>query len=138
MPSPRKGKAKENPARTRKVATKEKATQAKVTEKRQHSTRASMVSVETAESMDTKSLTVGTSSTSLKTKARTRRHVKATTVNELKRLGHQHHLHTSSLSQVNTIREIGCADEGLWIFSLEDSEKLRHIAHCELGGRKSV
>ena len=34
----------------------------------------------------------------------------------------------SSLSQVNTI---GCADEGLWKFSLEDSKK-RQI-HCELG-----
>ena len=63
MPSPGKGKAKENVARARRVARKEKkATQAKVTVKRQQSTRASSVSVETAESTDTKLLTAGASS----------------------------------------------------------------------------
>ena len=31
----------------------------------------------------------------------------------------------SSSSQVNTIRTVGCADEGLWIFSLDDSAKRR-------------
>ena len=31
----------------------------------------------------------------------------------------------SSSSQVNTIRDVGCGDEGLWIFSLEDSAKHR-------------
>ena len=68
----RKGKAKENPARARRVARKEKkATQAKVTVKRRQNTRASRVSVETAESTDTKLLTVGTSSRpNLKAKAR--------------------------------------------------------------------
>ena len=61
MPSPGKGKAKENPARARKVARKEqKATQAKVTGKRQQTTRDSRVNVETVESMDTKHLIVGT------------------------------------------------------------------------------
>ena len=72
MPSPEKGKAMGNPARARRVAIKEKkATQAKVTEKRQQNTRASMVSVETAENMDTKLLIVGTSSRpNLKAKAR--------------------------------------------------------------------
>ena len=34
----------------------------------------------------------------------------------------------SSLSQVNTI---GCADEGLWIFSLEDSKKRKHTVNGE-------
>ena len=34
----------------------------------------------------------------------------------------------SSLSQVNTI---GCADEGLWIFSLEDSKKRRYTVDWE-------
>ena len=34
----------------------------------------------------------------------------------------------SSLSQVNTI---GCADEGLWIFSLEDSKKRQHMVNRE-------
>ena len=60
---PGKGKAKENPARARRVARKEKkATQVKVTEKRQWSTRDSRVSVETAKSTDTKLLIAGTSS----------------------------------------------------------------------------
>ena len=72
MQSPEKGKAKENPARARRVARKEKkATQAKVTEKRQQNTHASRVSVETVESMDTKHLIVGRSRrTNLKVKAR--------------------------------------------------------------------
>ena len=48
-----------------------KATQAKVTVKRQQNTHDSMVNVETVESMDTKLLTVGTSSRpNLKAKAR--------------------------------------------------------------------
>ena len=34
----------------------------------------------------------------------------------------------TSLSQVNTI---GCADEGLWIFSLEDSKKRRYTVNWE-------
>ena len=34
----------------------------------------------------------------------------------------------SSLSQVNTI---GCADEGLWIFSLEDRKKRQHTVNWE-------
>ena len=34
----------------------------------------------------------------------------------------------SSLPQVNTI---GCADEGLWIFSLEDSKKRQHTVNWE-------
>ena len=74
MRSPGKGKAKKNPAKARRVARKEeKVTQAKVTGKRQQNTRDSKVSVETAESMDTKLLVVGTSSrTNLKVKARAR------------------------------------------------------------------
>ena len=34
----------------------------------------------------------------------------------------------SSLSQVNTV---GCADQGLWIFSLEDSKKRQHAVNWE-------
>ena len=34
--------------------------------------------------------------------------------------------HTSGLSQVHTIKEVGCVDEGLWIFSLEDSTENPH------------
>ena len=33
-----------------------------------------------------------------------------------------------NLSQVNTI---GCADEGLWMFSLEDSKNRRYTVNCE-------
>ena len=70
----RKGKAKKNPVRARRVARKEKkVTQAKVTEERQQNTHDSMVNVETVESMDTKHLIVGTSRrTNLKVKARAR------------------------------------------------------------------
>ena len=43
--------------------------------------------------------------------------------------GHQKRLYRSrNLSQVNTI---GCADEGLWIFSLEDSMKRQHTVNWE-------
>ena len=34
----------------------------------------------------------------------------------------------SNLSQVNTI---GCADEGLWIFSMEDNKKRRYTVNWE-------
>ena len=80
-----------------------KATQAKVSVKRQQSTRASRVSVETAESMDTKLLTVGTSSRpNLKAKARAQgsrnpkwqKSVKATAVNKSKKPGLQTRLHS--------------------------------------------
>ena len=147
MPFHRKGKAKENPARARKVARDEKtATLAKVTEKRQQSTRASMVRVETAESMDTKLLTVGTSSsTSLKAKARARRNP-----NSQKSVKNHNSKQVEetwtpipssqppSLSQVNTIKEIGCADEGLWICSLEDSKKRRHTVSWKDGSRSEI
>ena len=71
---PSKGKGKEKSGKGRRVARKEKkAAQAKVTEKRQQSTRDSKVNVETAESMDTKLLIVGTSSRpNHKVKARAR------------------------------------------------------------------
>ena len=61
MPSPGKGRAKENPARARREARKEKkSTQAKVTEKRQQNTHDSKVNAETVERTDTKLLIVGT------------------------------------------------------------------------------
>ena len=34
-------------------------------------------------------------------------------------------------SQVNTIRTVGCADEGLWFFSLDDSAKHRRTVSCD-------
>ena len=52
-----------------------------------------------------------------------------TAVSKSMKLGHQTRLHRSQvLSQVNTI---GCADEGLWIFSLEDSKKRRYTVNWQ-------
>ena len=42
-------------------------------------------------------------------------------------------LQPSSLSQVNAIGEIGRADDGLWIFSVEDSQKRRHSVNWTFG-----
>ena len=139
MPFPGKGKAKRNPARARRVARNEKkATQAKVTVKRQRSSRASRVSVETAESTDTKLLIVGTSSRpNLKAKAKaqgsrnpkSQKSVKATAVKQVEETWTPNtSAPPSSLSQVITI---GCEDEGLWIFSLEDSKKRRYTVNWE-------
>ena len=126
-------------ARARRVARKEKeATQAKVTGKRQQSTRASRVSVETEESTDTKQLTVGTSSRpNLKAKARAqgKSKSKVTEISESDSSKQVEETWTpntsappSSLSQVNTI---GCAGEGLWIFLLEDTKKRQHTVNWE-------
>ena len=132
MPSPEKGKAKKNPARAGRVARKEKkATQAKVTEKRQQNTHDSKVNVETVESMDTKQLIVeGKGKGTRKSKS------KVTEISESDNSKQVEDWIPSSntsaqqpnLSQVNTI---GCADEGLWIFSLEDSKKRRYTVHWE-------
>ena len=140
MQSPEKGKAKRNRARARRVARKEKkTTQAKVTEERQQNTHDSMVNVETVESMDTKHLIVGTSRrTNLKAKARATGKSKSK-VKEISESDNSKQVddwnpssNTSAqqpnLSQVNTI---GCADEGLWIFSLEDSKKRRYPVNWE-------
>ena len=139
MPSPGKGKAKENPASARRVARKENtATQGKVTGKRQQNTRDSRVSVETVESMDAKLPIVGTSSRpNLKAKARAQGKLKSnvTEISESDSSKQVEQTWTpntsapqSSLSQVNAI---GCADEGLWIFSLEDSKKRRYTVNWE-------
>ena len=138
MPSPGKGKAKKNPARARRVARKEKkTTRAKVMEKRQQSTRDSRLSVETVESTDTKLLIVGTSSPTNqgKGKGTGKSESKVTEISESdssKQVEETRTPNTStpqpSLSQVNTI---GCADEGLWNFSLEDSKKRRHTVNWE-------
>ena len=42
-------------------------------------------------------------------------------------------LQPSSLSQVNAIGEIGRADDGLWIFSVEDSQKRRNSVNWKVG-----
>ena len=126
-------------ARARRVARKEKeATQAKVRGKRQQSTRDSRVSVETAESTDRKLLTVGTSShpnVKVKARAQGKSNSKVTQISESdssKQVKETWTPNTStlqpSLSQVNTI---GCADEGLWMFSLDDSKKRQHTVNWE-------
>ena len=137
MQSPGKGKAKKNPARARRVARNEKkATQAKVTEKRQQNTHDSKVNVETVESMYKKQLIVGTSrrpKTQGKGKGTGNSKSKVTEISEgdsSKQVDETWTPNTSAqqpnLSQVNTI---GCADEGLWIFSLEDSKKRRYTVN---------
>ena len=138
MPSPEKGKANKNRARARRVARKEKkATQAKVTEKRQQSTRDSIVSVETAESTYTKLLIVGTSNRPPqgKGKGSGKSKSKVTEISESDSSKQGEETWTpntsapqSCLSQVSTI---GCADEGLSMFSLEDSNKRRHTVNWE-------
>ena len=115
-----------------------RATQAKVTGKRQQSTRDSKVNVETAENTDTKLLIVGTSSRpNLKAKARAQGKSKSKVAeisesDSSKQVDETWTPNTSAqhsnLSQVNTI---GCAGEGLWIFSLEDSKKRQHAVNWE-------
>ena len=46
-------------------------------------------------------------------------------------------LQPSSLSQVNAIGEIGRADDGLWIFSVEDSQKRRYSVNWTFGTNDS-
>ena len=96
------------------------------------------MSVVTAESTDTKLLIVGTSNRpNLKAKARAQGSQKSnvTEINESdssKQVEETWTPNTAALqpglSQVNTI---GCADEGLWIFSLEDSKKRQHTVNWE-------
>ena len=138
MPSPEKGKAKTNPARARRVARKEKkATQAKVTEKRQQNTHDSKVNAETVESMDKPAdfWYKQTTKSQGKGKGTGKSKSKVTEISESdssKQVDGTWTPNTSAqqpnLSQVNTI---GCADEGLWICSLEDSKKRRYTVNWE-------
>ena len=139
MPSPEKGKAKKNPARTRRVARKEeKATQAKVTGETttEHSRfegecrncgkyghKAADCWYKQPPKPQGKGKGSGKSTS------------KMTEISESdssKQVDETWTPNTSapqpSLSQVNTI---GCADEGLWIFSLEDSKKRRYTVNWE-------
>ena len=131
---PERGKAKENPARARRAARKDnEATQAKVTVKRQQSTRASMVRVETAESMDTKAADCwykqppkpqGEGKVKGKSKSKVPEISDSDSSEQVEETWTPNtSTPSASLSQVNTI---GCADEGLWTFSLEDSKKREH------------
>ena len=54
--------------------------------------------------------------------------MKVTAVNKSMKLEHQTRQHNSQIYLVNTI---GCVDEGLWIFSLEDSKKRRCTVNWE-------
>ena len=116
-----------------------KATQAKVTEKRQQNTHDSKMNVETMENMGTKHLIVGTSRRTKsqgKGKSTGKSKSKVTEISESDNSKQVDDWcpssHTSAqqanLSQVNTI---GCADEELWIFSLEASKKRRYTVNWE-------
>ena len=138
MQSPGKGKAKKNPARARMARKEKKATQAKVTEKQQQNTQDSMVNVETVESMDTKDPIVGTSRrTNLKVKSRARdsrnpRWQKPVS-DSSKQVDDWNESSNTSAQQPNSsqVNTIGCADEELWIFSLQDNKKRRYSVNWE-------
>ena len=138
MRSPEKGKAKKNPARARRVATKEKKpTQAKVPEKRQehlrfegecrncgeHGHKAADCWCKQPPKPQGEGKGTGKSKS------------KVTEISESDSSIQVEESWTSntstplpSLSLVNTI---GCADEGLWIFSLEDNKKRRYTVNWE-------
>ena len=116
----RKGKGKDKSSKGKKGGKKGKEIRfrQKVTEKRQQSTRGSKVNVETAESMETKQLIVGTSRRpNLKVKARAREsrnpHTEISESDSSKQVDETWTSYTpaqqTNLSQVNTI---GCADDG--------------------------
>ena len=96
------------------------------------------MNVETVESMDTKQLIVGTSrrpNPKVKARAQGSRNPKVTEISESDSSKQVEETWTPNtpaqqpnLSQVNAI---GCADEGLWIFSLEDSKKRWYTVSCE-------
>ena len=134
MQSPEKGKAKRNPARARRVVRKEKkSTQAKVTEKRQQNTHDSMKECRNCGKYGHKASDCWykqTNKSQGKGKGTEKSKFKVTEISESDNSKHVDDWNPSSntsaqqpnLSQVNTI---GCADEELWIFSLEDSKKRR-------------
>ena len=141
----RKGEGKEKSGKGKKGGKKGKESPREVSPRIESGTHTHlMVSVEILDNTVTKLLIVGTSSnTSLKPKVKVRasrnptsqKSVYATRANKQKRRGHQILLHsqTSSLSQVNAIGEIGLADDGLWIFSVEDSKKRRYSVNWKDG-----
>ena len=140
MPSPGKGRAMKTPARARRVARKEKkATQAKVMEKRQQNTHDSMENVETVDSIGHKASDCWykqTNKSQVKGKGTGKSKSKVTEISESDNSKQVDDWNPSSntsaqqpnLSQVNTI---GCADEGLWIYSLGDSKKRRYSVNWE-------
>ena len=138
----REGKGKEKSGKGKKCGKRRKESHSGkgYAEKRQQNTQDSKVNVETVESMDTKQLIVGTSSRpNLKVKARAResrnprwqKSVKVTAVNKSMKLGHQTRQHNSQIYLKWTRLDRQMRDEGLWIFSLENSKKRRYTVNCE-------
>ena len=140
-----KGKARENPARARKVARKAKRVKlGKVTVNREWDTRDLMVSVEIAENTVTRLLIVGTSSsTNHKAKVKARASKSKSNVTEISESDASQQaeetwspntsLQPSSLSQVNAFGEIGRAGDGWWTFSVGDSQKRRYSVNWTVG-----
>ena len=130
----RKG-TKKNPARARRVARKEKkATQAKVTEKRQQNTHDSMVNVETCGKYGHTTSDCWykqMNKSQGKGKGTGKSKSKVTEISESyssKQVDDWCPSPNTSAQQPNLsqVNAIGCADEGLWIFSMEDSKKRRY------------
>ena len=124
MSSPEKGKARENPARARMVVRKAKrVTLGKVTENRKWNTRALMVSVADCwykQQHKPQGKGKGT--------GKAKSNVPEISESDASKQAEETwspntSLQPSSLSQVNAIGEIGRTNDGLWIFSAEDSQK---------------
>ena len=118
---------------------KRKPLRQRLRKKRQQNTHDSKMNVETMENMGTKHLIVGTSRRTKsqgKGKSTGKSKSKVTEISESDNSKQVDDWcpssHTSAqqanLSQVNTI---GCADEELWIFSLEASKKRRYTVNWE-------
>ena len=138
MQSPEKGKAKKNRVRARIVAKKDKkTTQAKVMEKRQQNTHDSMENVETVERNGHKASDcwyMQTKKSQGKGKGTGKSKSNVSEISESDNSKQVDDWNPSSntsaqqphFSQVNTI---GCADERLWIFSLEASKKRQYTVN---------
>ena len=130
----RKGIGKEKSGKGKKGGKKrkeKKATQEKVTEERQQNTHDSMENAETVESMDTKQSDCRYKQTNKSQgfgKGTGKSKSKVTEISESdnsKKIDDWNPSSNTSTQQQNLsqVNKIGCADEGLWIFSLEDSQK---------------
>ena len=127
MPSPGKGKAKKNPARASRVArTEKKATQAKITARRQRNTHDSKVNVETVGNID--------KAADCWYMEKSKSKVTEISQSDSSRQVEEHWTSNTSAQRPNFLSQVnatGCADEGLWIFSLEDSKKRRYTVNWE-------
>ena len=131
MPSPGKGKARKNPARAGRVARKEKkATQAKVTGETttghwrfegecRNCGKYGHKAADCWYKQPPKPQRKGKGSGKSKSKV--------TEISESDR--------SKQVEETWTRNTIGCADEGLWVFSLEDSKKRRHTVKINVATR---